>query len=322
MSLFRVVSAAAVLSLGVILSSATSAADLPVKAVPVVGPSVPLDVHGYADLTIASNRVTGGGLLLYPARGVLEQINTGLSLDIYKDPAGFINMISLYGGVWNEFWTDPPPGARVWQEMDIWIGTSVTFAQYWKFSAEHLQFHFPNAIPTAYNYVFTLSYSDAHWGWVIPLNPYISLFYNAAGGSTVVFGKTDGSYRITVGIAPSVSPFKGVPLTLTAPTSFVFGPSEFWNRADGTTSVCGPLGTAPCALSNAGFFSTGLTARYGLDSVIPKRLGNWYVKAGFQYYHIINDALLAAQVVTGAAPSFAGAHRDIVVGFGGVGFSF
>lgn len=326
MSLFRFVSAlaaGAALSLAAVAASPTAdAADIPVKAVPVVGPSVPLDVHGYADLTIASNRITGGGLLLYPSRGVLEQLNAGLALDIYKDPAGFINSVSLYGGIWNEFWSDPTPGARVWQEMDLWFGATIGFAQYWKFSAEHLQFHFPSAIPTAYNYVFTLAYSDAHWGWAIPLNPYVSVFYNAAGGSTVVFGKPTGSYRVTVGIAPSVSPFAGVPLSFTMPTSFTFGPSEFWNRADGTTNVCGPLGTLPCATSSAGFFSTGLQAKYGLESVIPKRLGNWYVKAGIQYYHIMNDALLAAQVVTGAATSFTDAHKDIVVGTGGIGFSF
>ena len=53
-------------------------------------------------------------------------------------------------------------------------------------------------------------------------------------------------------------------------------------------------------------------------SVIPKRLGTWYVKGGFQYYHIINEALLGAQVLTGAAGgasgvagTFPNAHKDI-----------
>ncbi len=326
MSLFRSVSAlatGAALSLGIVAAlSVASAADIPVKAAPIVGPSVPLDVHGSFDFTIASNRVTGGGLYLYPSRGLLEQASIGLSLDLYKNPTGFINGVTLYGGVWNEAWTDPPPGGRHWQEMDWWVGVTVGFAQHWKFSAEHLEFHFPGGIPTAFNYVFTLAYNDAHWGWWIPLNPYVSIFYNASGGSTVVFGKTSGGYRVTVGIAPSVTPFKDIPLSLTFPTSFVFGPSEFWNRSDGTTNVCGATGTLPCATSSAGMFSTGLQARLGIDSIIPKRLGSWYVKGGVQYYHIFNEALLAAQVVTGAAPSFVGAHKDIVVGTAGIGFTF
>ena len=150
----------------------------------------PLDVHGNLDITVATNRVTGGGLLLYPSGSALTQINAGLSFDLYKDPTGFINGISVYGGIWNEFWVDGRPlGARAWQEMDAYAGISVAFAQYWKFSAEYVQFNFPNAIPTAYNSVYTLSYSDAHWGWWFPFNPYVSLFYNMDGGSTVVFGK-------------------------------------------------------------------------------------------------------------------------------------
>ena len=74
MSLFRSAPAvAAGLALSLVASSSVaSAADMPVKAVPVVGASAPLDIHGFADFTIASNRVTGGGLLLYPRRGTLE----------------------------------------------------------------------------------------------------------------------------------------------------------------------------------------------------------------------------------------------------------
>ena len=55
-------------------------------------------------ITFATNRVTGGGLLLYPSGAALTQINGGLSLDLYKNPTGFINSITVYGGVWNEFW--------------------------------------------------------------------------------------------------------------------------------------------------------------------------------------------------------------------------
>jgi hypothetical protein len=55
---------------------------------------------------------------------------------------------------------------------------------------------------------------------------------------------------------------------------------------------------------------------------IPSRLGNWYVKGGFQYYHLINDSLLLAQTFVGTAPTFATAHRDVLVGMTGLGFTF
>ena len=40
-----------------------------------------------------------------------------------------------------------------------------------------------------------------------------------------------------------------------------------------------------------------------------------------QYYHLQNDALLAAQATT-VGLTFPNAKRDIVVGSGGLGFSF
>jgi len=321
--------AGAVVTIGTLVSSGAMAADLPVKAKPVVvGASAPLDVHGWFDATFASNRVTGGGLLLYPSGSALTQINVGLSLDLYKNPTGFINSISIYGGVWNEWWIDaeapPATGARSWQEMDFYAGFTIGFAQHWKFSGEYVQFNFPNFIPTAYNAVFTLAYSDAHWGWPIPLNPYISLFYNIDGGSTVVFGKTSGSYRVTVGIVPTIDLYKGsfVPITVAFPTSVTFGPEEFWNRNDGTTNVCGPSGTAACSLSSLAFYTTGIEAKFSLENIIPKRLGSWYVKGAARYYKIDNDALLAAQVVTGAASSFTNAKDDVFLGSGSIGMTF
>jgi hypothetical protein len=319
--------AGAAVSIAGVACLSAFAADLPLKAppVPVVGPSVPLDVHGNLDITLATNRVTGGGLLLYPSGTALTQINGGLALDLYKNPTGFINGITVYGGVWNEFWVGGRvPGARAWQEMDAYAGVSIAFAEYWKLSAEYVQFNFPNAIPTAYNSVYTLSYSDAHLGWWFPFNPYVSLFYNMDGGSTVVFGKTSDTFRVTFGIVPTFSFFKDslFPLTVALPTSVTIGPTEFWNRNDGTTNVCGATGLAPCALSNLGVVTTGIDAKWSLDKVIPKRLGSWYFKASGHYYSIENDALLAAQVVTGAATSFSNAKRDVVIGSLSFGMSF
>ena len=317
--------AGAALTLGMVVgSSVAPAADLAVKAVPKATPWV-LDVHGYADLTFANTRVTGGGLYLY-RRGYLTQIDTGLGLDIYKNSAGFFNSLTVFGGVWNEFWNDPPAGGKTWQEMDWWLGFTVGFARYWKFTAQHVQFQFPGgagAPPTAYNYDFKLSLDDSFMGWPITFNPYVGVFYNAAGGSTVVLGKSSGSYRVSIGIAPSYSFMKstGVPLSISVPTWVTVGPSEFWNRQDGTTNFCGPTTTSPCSSGSTGFWSTGLQAKLGLP-IVPKRLGSWYIKGGVQYYHIVNEFLLGAQTIVGSALSFPDAKRDIFVGSGGLGFTF
>jgi hypothetical protein len=63
--------------------------------------------------------------------------------------------------------------------------------------------------------------------------------------------------------------------------------------------------------------------------LIPRRLGNWSVKYGFQYYYIINDALLAAQEFTAGASgnsmvngTFSETRRDIFVSFVGMDMAF
>jgi hypothetical protein len=81
------------------------------------------------------------------------------------------------------------------------------------------------------------------------------------------------------------------------------------------------------AQQDAGVVATGLQGKRAIDSIIPQRLGSWYVKAGARYDHIINDALLAAQDFTGSAgggSNFAGtfpkSHREVGVAFVGTGF--
>jgi hypothetical protein len=102
---------------------------------------------------------------------------------------------------------------------------------------------------------------------------------------------------------------------VSAPTWVTVGPADYWNAGANFCDV------KFCSHDNAGVFSTGLTGKLALNW-IPPRFGNWYAKAGFQYYHIINDNLLLAQENVGTAGSVATAHKDVTVGFAGVGFSF
>ncbi len=329
----------AVLGLGG--SVAVSAADLPVKyKAPPPTPWV-LDVHGGMDFTFANTRVTGSGLLLYPTNSAIFQQTTWLQLDIYKNKSTFINSFSVFGGIWNETYTDPHDfqiGFRHWQEMDWWAGFSVGFAEHWGFSYQHLEYKltWDGGIQ---NDVYKQSFDDSYWGFPVTINPYFLVFYVENGGSPPILGKPKDTYRMEAGISPTFSFMKpyGVPLTISAPTAVTFGPSEYWNRNDGTTNLCGPASTSPCALSNYGYVTTGLQAKLTIaDTIIPKRLGSWYVKGGVQWFHLLNDALLGAQGTGGVAPggtnlAYAGtaavagfpqAKKDIAVVSGGFGFSF
>jgi hypothetical protein len=321
-------------------TSQASAADLAVKAPPPPPTPWVFDLHGNVDFNFQNTRVTGGGLLLYPTNSFLFQPSVNIDLDIYKDKNTFINSFSVFTGLWNEDYADPHANQylfRHWQEMDWWAGISVGFAQHWNFTAQQIDFAFPWD-GTISNSIYSVSFDDSYWGFPITFNPYFQVFYTESGGSSVILGKPSGTYRMEAGIVPTYSFAKayGIPLTITAPTWVEFGPSDFWNRNDGTTNICGPTGTSACSLSNWGYFKTGLEGKLALDSFVPKRLGNWYIKGGVQYYHIINNALLAAQGTGGVAPlaaetayggtavvsGFSTAKQDIAVANVGVGVTW
>jgi hypothetical protein len=311
---------ATALSLGA-LGSAASAADmmpLKVKAPP---PPEPLDIHGFMDVSFKNDYITPRGLLVTNT-GLTTQILMGLVFDVYKNKGGFINDISFSGGVWNDLWSEQHnPVVDSWNEFDWFAGMNVKFAQDWTLGVQYIEFISPpHAFPgIEKNVELSLSYDDSKWNMVLPLHPYAKLFLAVAGPSTVVLGKAGGTYDVELGLVPTYDLTKsGVPLVLTVPTWVTVGPSTYWNN--GATG-CGVSIFTPCAASNAGVVSTGLTGKWPL-TFIPKRLGNWYADAGFQYYHLINDTLLLAQTITGTAATYATAHRDIVVGFGGIGFGF
>jgi hypothetical protein len=337
-SLMKGAIVAAALSVGAAgLGPSARAADLQLKAPPPPPTPWVLDVHGFFDVSFKNDYITPRGLLVTNT-GLTTQILNGLSLDIYKDKNGLINDFSIYGGMWNDLWSkqnDPHVGS--WNEFDWFIGANVVFAQNWKIGVQYIEFLPPaHDLITSFpsierNVEFSLSYNDAWLGWPISFHPYAKLFYAASGPSTVVLGKGGNTYDVELGVVPTLDmkKYTGVPLVITAPTWVTVGPTSYWNRNDGTTAFCGPTSSLACPLSNTGVVSTGLTGKLALDSVIPKRLGNWYVDAGFQYYHILNDALLAAQIFTGAAGgasnvlgSFPASHQDVVVGFAGFGFDF
>ena len=308
------------MSLGV---TASYAADMPLKAPPTV--VEPLDMHAFFDLSFKNAYITPRGLLVTNT-GLTTQVLTGLSGDVYKSKTGFINAVSVYGYVWNDLWSEQKPTNKSvgsWNEFDWAVGMTVKFAQNWKFGVEYVEFVSPPGnFSIERNIEFTLAYDDSSWwgGGPFTLNPYVKLFYAvSSGSSTVVTGKAGGTYDVELGIVPTLDMkrYLGIPLQLSAPTWITVGPSDYWN-ASGGTALCG---TSFCSTDNVGVFSTGLSGKLALDWV-PARYGKWYAKAGFQYYDFLNDNLQRAQQTTLGISNFANTHKDYVVGYGGLGFSF
>src|SRR5467141_1199085 len=122
-----VVAGAAILGVSALGTGVASAADLPVKAPP--PPAFEFDVHGFVDLSFKNDYITPRGLLVTNT-GLTTQALMGLALDLYKDKGGFVNLISVYGGMWNDVWSKQNhPIVKDWNEVDWFLGVSVKFAR-------------------------------------------------------------------------------------------------------------------------------------------------------------------------------------------------
>jgi hypothetical protein len=296
------------------------APDVPYVKAPPSTPSS--DIHGFFDMTFGNDYSTSRGLLVTNT-GLTAQAQAGLSFDLYKNANSALNKVSVYGGIWNDMWSeqhDPKFGS--WNEFDWFVGTKVTFLRDWSASVEYDEFLSPpGGFLTERHLNVTVGYDDTSWGLPIAFKPYVRFWDELDGSPDVVTGVSGGtsdSYYFEFGMVPTLDLNKyGANVVLTAPTWVSVGPSSYWNR--GITG-CG-LATTTCALSNMGVFSTGLTATAPL-TFMPARYGKWYVKGGFQYYNLLNDSLRLAQTFTGTATSYADTHKDYAVGFVGFGFTF
>jgi hypothetical protein len=287
---------------------AAAAALLAAAAAPVAqaADSDPSALHGFVDLAFKNSYITPRGLLV-TNKGVTYQLLTGLAFDLYKDPNGPINDVSVSGGFWNDFAT-AQNAAKVgsWNEFDWFGGGTVTFLKDWTAGASYIDFLSPPGnFKNEKNVELSLGFNDSPYLTPISIHPYAKLFWAVAGDSTVVLGKKGGTYDVELGVVPTIETKPmGLPVTWTMPTWITVGPKSYWG------------GT-----SNFGVISTGITAKTPL-SFIPSRYGNWYADAGVQYYNLINGKLVAAQIADGVASPGSAGNNNVWVGMIGIGFGF
>ena len=161
-----------------------------------------------------------------------------------------------------------------------------------------------------------LSLNDSFTGWPITFNPYITWYYElnsigspGAGGpgsvSAACFPCETNNYDFFIGMTPTINLEKywGIPVTLKAPTYVTVGPSSFWNNYGVWHSSAHRAAASAC--------SRPASPRIMPLSFMPAQYGHWYVKAGFQWYDVINTALQNANAfsVDGAPTAFAQRQR-------------
>jgi hypothetical protein len=261
------------------------------------------NLHGFASISVGTSYITPRGLVVENS-GVVFQPVFGLVMPI--GDVGLLKNLTLVGGVWNSINTNQNDEAvGSWNEMDFFFSISADVAPQLNATLTYGAWSFPQSTlakpETEHNLDLKLAYSDKWFGPDFALNPYVDLFYAVAGSSTVVLGKQGDTGYIEFGVVPTikVKAIQSYPITLTFPTYFSFGGSEYWGGD-----------------SNFGVLSSAVNASVPL-AFIPTRYGNWHADFGVQYYNLLNGTLLDAGTLLSG-----NTERNIFRGYVGIGFSF
>lgn len=256
-------------------------------------------LHGFGDISVKNDYVTPRGLVVTTS-GATVQVLNGL---VFVSPGG----VAIHAGTW----TDINPGysrtdgnITAVNEFDYFVGIDMDIAPKLNAGVEYVQFisgQSSVAFKDERNIEFSLKYKDGSKDSPYSINPYAKLFWAFdSKSSTVVLGKAGGTFDVELGAVPT---YKTPGLTLSAPTWFTVGPKSYW-------------GTGASKDGNFGVISTGLKASTPLSFLKGAAGANVYAQV--QYFHLINDNLVAAKAILNSGDS----KRNHVVFGMGLGFGF
>lgn len=302
--------AGALLAAGLFATATTalagSAKEMLAKSV--IEPEPESRVHVLVNVDVSNAYITPRGLNV-ENQGVVFQPLVLIFWNLYNNPDGFINDVTLTTGVWNSIHTrqsgaDPSH----WNEIDPIGGLTVKFAKalsldvFW--SAFQSQ---TDSYDTSNNLSVKLTWNDQFFK-NFSINPYVEYWHEISDKATVVFNPatSDESYYFSIGINPTLK-FDTFPLTFSLPTFVNICGDDFYQRFDGTSG-----GSGLAVFSTAFKVSTPL-------SFIPKGYGNWTAYAMVQYYHLENDGVLDGNQVLGADAS---REEDLLQFRGGISIFF
>ncbi|TDU81253.1 hypothetical protein EI77_00556 [Prosthecobacter fusiformis] len=297
------------LSAGLAMTPATSQAGEKNTISPVVEPPPSPWIHALLKVDVSDHYVTPRGLNV-ENQGLIVQPLFLIFWNLYSNPDGFINDVTLTTGVWSSIHTRTSgPEDGNWNEVDPIAGLAFKFAKYWQFDVNYTAFEsMVSAYPTSHHLELKLSFNDAAYtgSKTFSLNPYVAFWKELKNKSTVTFNESTSSesYYFTVGINPTID-LKTVKFEF--PTFVNIVDNDFYQQFDGTGGGSG-----------AAVFRTGVQASIPL-SFVPKSMGFWSLYAGVKYYHLDNPGVLDGNMVLGADGA---RKRDILQFHGGVSIFF
>ena len=216
---------------------------------------------------------------------------------------GFINDVTLIGGVWNDFGTSgvskhAPYGSDPktnWTEIDPIAGIAIGFAKDFKLEMTYTSFveHILD-IPTSHNLETKLSFNDSDYLGAFALHPYVSYWQELSQKTTSaqvpysVFGPSSDSGKhaqpgsscyLEFGIKPGYT-FKSLgDLKIEAPCRLLLANDRFYGEYYESSPTLG-----------VGLYEVGLKATLPLK-FMPKDAGNWKVGVGVRYMNFVDDNL-------------------------------
>ncbi|MDB5173315.1 MAG: hypothetical protein JWM97_2722 [Phycisphaerales bacterium] len=273
------------------------------------------NIHGFASISFNTAYITPRGLVVVK-NGVAIQPVGGLVLPI--GDIGFLKNFTAVTGVWNNIATaQNDPAVGPWNEMDYFVSFSSNVLDKFSLTFTYSPWNFPQSTifkpHTEHNIDLKIAYDDSDlWGKKFALNPYVDLWYEISGSSTVALGSNGNTGYFELGVVPTytVKAIPDYPITLTFPTYFSVGPKDYWGR--GGTG----LGVDASSDGNFGVASIAINGSVPL-SFIPSRYGHWHGDLGLKYEYLINSTLLrAGTALTGNT------ERSVFIGSAGFGVNF
>lgn len=294
----------------VLLPAVTSQAGESAKLSPIVEPPPSSSwVHALLKLDFSDHYITPRGLNV-ENQGLVFQPLFLVFWNLYSNPDGFLNDVTLTTGVWSSFHSrESGPDEGNWNEFDPIAGLGFKFAKYWSFDVNYTAFEsMVSAYPTSQHLELKLGFNDAAFtgSQVFSINPYVAFWKELKNKSTVAFNPATSSesYYFTIGMTPTIDLKK---VKFEFPTFINIVDNDFYQQFDGTGGGSG-----------VAVIRTGVQATVPL-SFVPKSMGFWSLYAGVKYYHLDNPGLLDGNQVLGADGA---RKRDLVQFHGGISIFF
>ena len=258
----------------------------------------PSRLHALVNLEISDKYLTPRGMIVQDEGLTYQTLMLGL-LDVYdgKNEA-FLTDITLVGGFWADFATDPiaehvPSAGSTttnFIEIDPILGVSFGLGKNFKLDVTYTAFCMQILdIGTSEHLETKLSYNDSDLLGAFALHPYVSFWKELDNKATAAanFG-VPSSYYFEVGVTPGVSIGS---LKLEAPLRVLLPSSDFYGETFANSST-------------VGLYEVGLKASAPFK-FMPKGYGFWSGHLGFRYMKFVDKNLrqLATDGGFGTSPT-------------------